>query len=109
MEEKFKKIDDLTKKFLVMKRLISHPEVTVLLMLDLIEGNFKLKKEKEAQKDEAVIVCAEPKELEVSAQSGQREEKSEQVFELLNDLKFMMIEGVIKKSDLLTPHESANS
>ena len=73
MEEKFQKIDDLTKKFWVMKRLVQNPEVTVLLMLDLIEGNLKLKSDKQ---DERVVITADGEELNVIGKNHDGVEKS---------------------------------
>jgi hypothetical protein len=40
MEEKFQKIEQLTKKLNAMKSMLRNPEITVLLLLDLIEGNY---------------------------------------------------------------------
>jgi hypothetical protein len=40
MQEKFKKIDNLTKKFNVLKSIFRNPEISILLLLDQVENRY---------------------------------------------------------------------
>ena len=65
-------------------------------MLDLIEGNIKLKQEKMEKLDVNIEICADSKNFEILALNKVKPDNTDKIMDILKDFKFMMIEGVMK-------------